>query len=56
MIYSEQFKDDALLEMSKRLGYETVSACASKIGSKEFARQREKFYKIYHKELIKTGE
>ena len=56
MIYSQQFKDDALLEMSKRLGYKTVSACAAKIGSKEFARQREKFYKIYHKELIKTGE
>lgn len=51
-----EFRLAAQYEMANRLGYKNVSECASALGSKEFARQRNKFYEIYRQELISQNK
>lgn len=50
MHYTASFKEKAIQEMCLRAGYPNVSAYASKIGAKEFARKREKFYEEFYTE------
>ncbi|WP_333661564.1 hypothetical protein [Chishuiella changwenlii] len=50
MHYTATFKEKAIQEMCLRAGYPNVSAYASKIGAKEFARKREKFYEEFYTE------
>ena len=50
MHFTATFKEKAIQEMCLRAGYPNVSAYASKIGAKEFARKREKFYEEFYTE------
>lgn len=50
MSYSNQFKEAAQVELSKRLGYKNLVECVQAIGSKEFKRRVDKFYPEYYKE------
>lgn len=58
MNYPGEFKERAQIEMSKRLGFESRTACINALGVKEFARKRNEFYKTFfdeENEQIKAG-
>lgn len=50
MNYPREFKERAQIEMSKRLGFESRTACINALGVKEFTRKRNEFYKTFFEE------
>ena len=54
MKYTNEFKEKAQNELSKRLGYNNIVECVQSLGSKQFKRKCDEFYSEYFKEVNKN--
>ena len=51
MKYTNEFKEKAQNELSKRLGHNNLVECVQSLGSKQFKRKCDEFYSEYFKEM-----
>ena len=54
MKYTNEFKEKAQNELSKRLGHNSLVECVQNLGSKQFKRKCDEFYSEYFKEVNKN--
>lgn len=54
MKYTNEFKEKAQNELSKRLGYNSLVECVQSLGSKQFKRKCDEFYSECFKEVNKN--